>query len=88
MRMNNLVNTRLFSLLAESSQEVANEEMQNAYGHFVEQTKAVGSFDNATDLRVLNITRIELAALEPFHRYEQGKKCPEKSLPMQNPVFS
>ncbi|WP_461827318.1 hypothetical protein [Dysgonomonas sp.] len=76
--MNDLLNTSLFSLLAESSQEVASEEMQNAYGHFVEQVEAVGSSDdNTTVLRTLNITRIELVALESFHRYEQGEKCPE-----------
>jgi hypothetical protein len=65
MRMDELVNTRLFGLLAESSQKVTNEEMQNAYGEFMEKVKAVGSSnDNATTLRTLNITRIELVALE------------------------
>jgi hypothetical protein len=79
--MNDLLNTRLFSLLAEPSQEVANEEMQNAYGHFVEQVKAVGSCDdNATAFRTLNITRIELSTLGTAYRYEQGEKCLEKSV--------
>jgi hypothetical protein len=34
MRMNELVNTRLFNLLAEPSQDVSNEQMSNAYGGF------------------------------------------------------
>jgi hypothetical protein len=62
--------------------------MSNAYGKFMEQIKAVGSSDNATALRTLNVTRIELAALEPFHRYEQGEKCLEINVPAQSPVFS
>jgi hypothetical protein len=74
--MNDLLNTRLFSLLSEPSQEVTNEEMQNAYGDFVEHVKAVSdSGNNTTALRTLNVTRIELAALEPFHRYEQGENA-------------
>jgi hypothetical protein len=80
--MNDLLKTRLFGLLFEPSQEVTNEEMSNAYGKFMEKVKAVGSSDNATAMRTLNVTRIELAALEPFHRYEQGEKCPERSVSM------
>jgi len=87
--MNELVNTRLFSLLVEPSQEVTNDEMQNAYGHFVEQTKAVSdSNDNATVMRTLNITRIELSSLESVLRYEQGEKCPKINISAQSPVFS
>jgi hypothetical protein len=89
MRMNELVNTRLFSLLAESSQEVTNEEMQNAYGQFMAHLKTVSdSEDNATVLRTLNVTRIEMVHLVPVFRYEQGEKRPKISVPEQSPVFS
>jgi hypothetical protein len=81
MRMNELVNTRLFGLLSEPSQEVTNEQMSNAYGEFMAHLKMVGSCsDNATVLRTLNITRIEIAHLQTIFRYEQGGKCPEKSV--------
>lgn len=76
MCMNDLLNTRFFGLLTEASQETTNEEMQNAYGNFMEHLKEVSdSYDNATALRTLNITRIELATLETFHQYEQGKNA-------------
>ena len=32
MLMNDLLQMRMFGLLSETSQEVSNEEMQNAYG--------------------------------------------------------
>ena len=38
--MNDLLKTRLSDLLFETSQEVTTEEMQNAYGEFVEQIRA------------------------------------------------
>lgn len=38
--MNELLKTRLFSQLSESSQ-VTNEEVQNAYGSFMEQLEIV-----------------------------------------------
>lgn len=76
--MNELLQTRLFTLLSESSQ-VTNQEMQSAYGCFMEKVKIVSqSEQNCSEIyRMLNITRIELSALEPLNRYEQGKKCPE-----------
>jgi hypothetical protein len=87
--MNELLKMRFFELLAEPSQEVTNEEMQKAYGHFVEQVNVVSnSKDKTFVFRVLNITRIELAALEPFYRYEQGEKRPEIEAPAQSPFFS
>lgn len=39
MLMNDLLQTRIFKLLFETSQEVTNEEMQVAYGEFLEQWK-------------------------------------------------
>lgn len=87
--MNELVNTRFFGLLAEPSQEVTNEEMQNAYGQFVEQVKAVGSSnDNATAMRTLNVTRIEVTHLQTVFQYEQGKKCSKINVSAQNYRFS
>lgn len=75
--MENLVNMRLFSLLANSSQEVTNEEMQNAYGDFVVQVTALDRFaPNPSEVfRTLNNTRIELVFLQSLDRYGQGKKC-------------
>jgi hypothetical protein len=71
--------SRLFGLLSEPSQEVTNEQIQNAYGHFVEQVEAVSQSENnyAEIYRMLNNTRIELVFLQTLYRYGQGEKCPE-----------
>lgn len=76
--MNDVLKTRLFSLFSEPSQ-ATNEEIQNAYGGFMEQVKAVShpETDYSEAFRTLNNTRIELASLELIYRYGQGKKCPE-----------
>lgn len=78
MLMNDLLHTRFFSLLAESSQ-VTNEQIQNAYECFMEQLKAVSqSEQNYSEIfRMLNTTRVELAFLKLLCRHEQGKKCPK-----------
>jgi hypothetical protein len=77
MRMNDLLNTRFFSLLAEPSQEVTNEEMQNAYAQFTAHMEAVSNSDDYTSIfRTLNLTRIEVAHLQTVFRYEQGGKMP------------
>lgn len=87
--MNDLIRTEFFCLLTEGSQETTNAKMQSAYGKFIEYLKEVSdSHDNATALRKLNITRIELASLETFHRYEQGEKCPEINVSTQSYRFS
>lgn len=87
--MNDLIKTEFFSLLAEGSQETTNAKMQSAYEKFIEYLKEVSdSHDNATALRTLNITRIELASLETFHRYEQEKKRPENNVSVQSIVFN
>ncbi len=77
--MNELLKGRFFSLLSESSQEVTNEEMQNAYGCFMKGVETVSqSAKGYSEIyRMLNITRIELVGIESLHRYEQGGKCPE-----------
>ena len=74
--MNDLLQTRIFGLLSETSQKVTNQEMQNAYGEFVEQIRIVGDGDDySTTYRILVATRIEIASLETASLYGQGEKC-------------
>jgi len=83
--MNELVNMKLVRLLSNTSQ-VTNEEIENAYGCFMGQMKAVSqSGQNFSEtFRMLNITRIELVFLQSLYQYEQGKKCPEICLPAKS----
>lgn len=76
MSMNDLLETKLFSLLSEPSQ-VANKEMQNAYGSFMKQLRTISQSEQnySEPFRMLDTTRIELAFLKSLYRYEQGKKC-------------
>lgn len=73
---NDLLKTKLFSLLSESSQ-VTNQEMQNAYGGFMEQVENTSQSEQIWDqiYRKLNITRIELVSMELLYQYGQGEKC-------------
>lgn len=74
--MNELLGMRFLRLLSESSQEVTNEKMQDAYGEFVEQIRIVGDGnDYSTIYRILTATRIEIASLETILLYGQGGKC-------------
>ena len=74
--MNELLGMRFLKLLSESSQEVTNEKMQDAYGEFVEQIRIVGDGnDYSTIYRILTATRIEIASLETAPLYGQGGKC-------------
>lgn len=74
--MNDLLQTRIFRLLSETSQEVTNQEMQNAYGEFVEQIRIVGDGDDySTTYRIFVATRIEIASLETAPLYGQGKNA-------------
>ena len=74
--MNELLGMRFLRLLSESSQEVTNEKMQDAYGEFVEQIRIVGDGnDYSTIYRILTATRIEIASLETATLYGQGEKC-------------
>lgn len=76
MRMNELLGMRFLRLLSESSQEVTNEKMQDAYGEFVEQIRIVGDGnDYSTIYRILTAIRIEIASLETAPLYGQGEKC-------------
>lgn len=73
---NDLLKTKLFSLLSESSQ-VTNQEMQNAYGGFMEQVENTSQSEQIWDeiYRKLNLTRIELVSMELLYQYGQGEKC-------------
>lgn len=74
--MNDLLQTRIFRLLSETSQEVINEEMQEAYGEFIEQIRTVSNGnDYSTTYRILVATHIEIASLETAPLYGQGEKC-------------
>ena len=74
--MYDLLETKFFSLLADTSQEVTNEEMQNAYGKFIEQIRMVSNGnDYSTAYRILVATRIEIASFETTPLYGQGEKC-------------
>ena len=74
--MNDLVKTEFFILMNENSQEITNEEMQNAYGEFVEQIRTVSNGnDYSTTYRILVATRIEIASLETTPLYGMGGKC-------------
>lgn len=74
--MNDLLQSKMFGLLSETSQEVTNEEMQNAYGEFVEQIRTVSNEnDYPTTYRILVATRIEIASLETTPLYGMGGKC-------------
>ena len=74
--MNDLMKMRIFRLLSETLQEVTNEEMQEAYGEFVEQIRTVSNGnDYSITYRILVATRIEIASLETTPLYGQGGKC-------------
>lgn len=76
MPMNDLLQTRIFELLFETSQEVTKEEMQVAYGEFLEHIKNVSDgIDYSIIHRTLNATRIEIASLETTLFYGMGGKC-------------
>ena len=76
MLMNVLLNMRMFGLFSETSQEVTNNEMQEAYGEFLEHIKNVSDgTDYSVIYRTLNATRIEIASLKTTPLYGQGGKC-------------
>ena len=63
--MNDLLRTRFFILLADTSQEVINTEMQDAYENFVKQIVTISNSEDYTHIfRMLNLTRIEIAPLK------------------------
>lgn len=67
---------KFFNLLADTSQEVTNDEMQNAYEEFIEHITVIGSSEDYSNIfRMLNLTRIEIAPLKELYQCEQGEKC-------------
>ena len=74
--MNDLLRTKFFILLADTSQEVINTEMQDAYEDFVKQIVTISNSEDYTHVfRMLNLTRIEIAPLEELYQCGQGEKC-------------
>ncbi len=74
--MNDLLKTRFFILLADTSQEVINTEIKDAYEEFIKQMVAISnSKDYSNIFRMLNLTRIEIAPLKELYQCEQGEKC-------------
>lgn len=76
MLMNDLLKMRFFTLLADTSTEVINVEMKDAYEKFVKQIVTISnSEDYVYIFRMLNLTRIEIAPLKELYQYGQGGKC-------------
>lgn len=76
MLMNDLLNMRIISLLADTSKRVTNTEIQNAYGEFVKFINVIGDLeDYVNSFRKLHTTRIELVSLRKLLFNEQGGKC-------------
>ena len=75
MLMNDLLKMRFFTLLADTSTEVINVEMKDAYEEFVKQIVTISnSEDYVYIFRMLNLTRIEIAPLKELYLYGQGGK--------------
>ncbi len=74
--MNDLLRTRFFILLADTSQEVINTEMHDAYEDFVKQIVIISNSEDYVHIfRMLNLTRIEIASLKGLYQDGQGEKC-------------
>ena len=74
--MNDLLKTRFFILLADSSKEVINTEMKDAYEEFIKQIVTISYSEAYSHIfRTLNLTRIEIAPLKELYQCEQGEKC-------------
>ena len=81
MLMNDLLQMRMFGLLSETSQEVSNEEMQNAYGEFIHQVRTMSNEnDYSTIYRILVATRIEIASLETASATSNDESIPANIL--------
>lgn len=82
MPMNDFVKTELFNLLINFSPKITNHDMQFAYESFVKEILTLNQCetDYSVVFRKLNLTRIEFQSLQAQILYEQGEKCPEKSL--------
>lgn len=72
--MNDLLRTSFFILLADTSQEVINTEMQDAYEDFVKQIVTISHSEDYTHVfRMLNLTRIEIAPLKVVSGWAGGE---------------
>jgi len=87
--MYKIINSKLFSLLSETS-PVKNEEIRNAYGGFMEHIKTVSQSENdySEVFRMLNIARVELGLLQSIYRHEEGEKCPEINISAKGFIIS
>ena len=66
--MDYVLNTKLVSLLSDTSQ-VENEQMQNAYAQFIVHMETVSNSDDYANIfRTLNHTRIEMTHLQTVSR--------------------
>lgn len=75
--MNDFLETESVRLMAGNMLTVTNEEMQNAYLQFTEQVEGIDTSEIgfSANFRLLNVTRIELAAFGTLHQYKAGEKC-------------
>lgn len=82
MLMNEFEKAELFGILSNNSRSVTNPEIQFAYESFVKEVLTLNQCetDYSVVFRKLNFTRIEFQSLQAQILYEQGEKCPEKSL--------
>lgn len=68
MPINDLLKTSFFILLADTSKEVINTEMKDAYEEFIKQIVTISySEDYSHIFRALNLTRIEIASLKELY---------------------
>lgn len=82
MLMNEIKKTELFGILSDNSRSITNHEIKFAYENFVKEIITLNQTesDYVIVFRSLKLTRIEFQSLQTQILYEQGKKCPEKSL--------
>lgn len=85
----NKIDLKLFRLLSDASQ-VTNEEMQDAYTHFMELVKTISQSKQSYSeiFRMLSITRIELDFLGTSPLCELEKKQAQKNLSAKGDFIS
>lgn len=84
------LNHEFFGLIADNSQEVTTQQMQNAYEMLIAHIDTVSQAENELTviLRKLNITRAELVFLSTQIQHGQGEKCPEICLSTKSVILS
>lgn len=85
----NKIDLKLFRLLSDASQ-VTNEEMQDAYTHFMELVKTISQSKQSYSeiFRMLSITRIELDFLGTSPLCELEKNKAQKNLSAKGDFIS